>query len=77
MIPKAKLMRTPGAVFASPTDVVDNLELSREQKVAVLRQWKDEIMQRQAAEAEAMPGSPADADLLQQIADALLAIDKT
>ena len=74
MIPKDKLMRTPEAVFVSPSDVVENMELSREQKIAVLRQWKDETVTRGAAEEEGLQGGTDDAELLQQITDALIAI---
>lgn len=76
MIPKATLMRNPGAIYQSPRDVLDDLELSRTQKIAILRQWKDETIQHQAADDEAMAGNSGETDLLEQITDALIAMEE-
>ncbi len=72
MIPKDKLMTDPGDVFKTPRDVLENEELSDEQKITVLEQWQDEVKQHLVAEEEAMPGEdPDDAELLQEIHEAL------
>ncbi len=72
MIRKDKLMTDPEDVFQKPRDVLENEELSDDQKVVVLVQWQDEIQQRMVAEEEAMPGEdPDDAELLQEIHEAL------
>ena len=72
MIRKDKLMTDPEDVFKTPRDVLENEELSDDQKVVVLVQWQDEIRQRMVAEEEAMPGEdPNDAELLQEIHEAL------
>jgi len=74
MIPKDKLMNDPGSIFEQPGDVVDNMELSREQKIKILQQWKQEITLRLVAEDENMPGAPANADRLRAVNDALVAL---
>ena len=72
MIRKDKLMTDPEDVFKTPRDVLENDELSDEQKIVVLEQWQDEIRQRMVAEEEAMPGEdPDDAELRQEIHEAL------
>ncbi len=72
MIRKDKLMTDPEDVFKTPRDVLENEELSDEQKIVVLEQWQDETKQRMVAEEEAMPGEdPNDAELLQEIHEAL------
>ena len=51
---KAKL--NPAAVFKSPQDVVSSQELSREQKIEILRQWEQDATLMEVAEEEGMPG---------------------
>ncbi len=69
--PKEKLMRDPDDVFKSPHDVIDSPDLSKEQKIAVLRQWKDEVVQEMVADEENMPGDIDHSTLLQEISMAL------
>lgn len=76
MIPRNKLMQDPSAVFEKPADVLDNMELSSEQKIEVLRQWRDDVQQRLVAEEEAMPGDVDNATRLQEISDALIALEE-
>ena len=64
---KAKL--DPAAVFKSPQEVVSSQELSREQKIEILRQWEQDARLMEVAEEESMP-SPQP-KLLQPIRDAL------
>ena len=72
MIPKDKLMTDPEDVFKTPRDVLENEELSDEQKLVVLEQWQNEVTQQLVAEEEAMPGdNPTNAELLQEIHEAL------
>ena len=51
---KAKL--NPATVFNSPQEVVSNQELSREQKIEILRQWEQDARLMEVAEEENMPG---------------------
>jgi hypothetical protein len=45
---KAKL--NPAAVFKSPQEVVSNQELSREQKIEILKQWEQDARLMDVAE---------------------------
>ena len=67
---KAKL--NPAAVFKSPQEVVSNQELSREQKIEILRRWEQDATLMEVAE-ESMPGPQS--KLLQPIRDALHALN--
>ena len=68
---KAKL--NPAAVFKSPQEVVSSQELSREQKIEILRRWEQDAMSMEVAEEEGMPG--AQPKLLQSIRAALHALN--
>jgi hypothetical protein len=76
MMPRDKLMSDPSSVFEKPGDVVDNMELSREQKIDILTQWKQEVTLRLVAEEENMPGDPGNSDRLQELTDALIALEE-
>jgi hypothetical protein len=52
-----RAMKSPGSVFANPEAVVESSELSAEQKHAVLLQWRDQLLQLQAADDEGMQAS--------------------
>ena len=71
MVRKDDAMRDPEAVFEHPQRVLENRHLSVEQKISVLEQWKDELIQRQAAEAENMGATATDPDLLKDVSNAL------
>ena len=68
---KAKL--NPAAVFKTPQELVSSQELSREQKLEILRRWEQDAMSMEVAEEEGMPGPQL--KLLQPIRDALHALD--
>jgi hypothetical protein len=68
---KAKL--NPAAVFKSPQEVVSSQELSREQKIDILRRWEQDARLMEVAEEESMPGPQP--KLLQPIRDALHALN--
>jgi hypothetical protein len=68
---KAKL--NPATVFKSPQEVVSSQELSREQKIEVLRQWEQDARLMEVAEEENMPGPQP--KMLQPIRDALHALN--
>ena len=76
MMPRDKLMSDPSSVFEKPNDVVDNMELSRRQKIEILTQWKQEVTQRLVAEEENMPGDPDNSERLKALTDALIALEE-
>lgn len=64
-------MFKPGAVFRSPEKVIENTQLSRDQKIEILLRWEYDAAEEAVALEEGMPGQ--DSDLLRRI---LLALSK-
>jgi hypothetical protein len=56
MIDVEKALLDPGSVFKTPQELLANNELSREQKIEILRRWEYDIRQLQVAEEESMEG---------------------
>ena len=53
MIDVTKAMLDPTMVFTEPKDVVASDELTRDQKIEILRRWKYDAQQLEVAEDEA------------------------
>ena len=72
-------MMNPAIIFGTPEALEESAALSREQKHALLLQWKDQLQQLLVATEENMPGTEAagdlNADCLQRIVDALTRLD--
>jgi hypothetical protein len=49
-------LHDPKAFFAEPNDIVAHPQLSREQKLALLRQWEQHARELSVAEGEGMAG---------------------
>lgn len=49
-----RAMKNPASVFDTPEAVSASTELTAEQKLAILLQWKDQLLQFQAADDEGM-----------------------
>jgi hypothetical protein len=49
-----RAMKNPASVFDTPEAVSTSTELTAEQKLAILLQWKDQLLQFQAADDEGM-----------------------
>ena len=49
-------LRDPRAFFSEPRDVVANTQLSREDKLAILRRWEQDALRLSASESEGMGG---------------------
>lgn len=65
---KARL--DPETVFARPADIEKHVGLTRGQKLATLRRWETDVVQRLEATTEGMPSNDttsADAALLKEI----------
>ncbi len=69
-----KAMLNPALVFLGPEDVLQHDELTREQKIEVLRRWKFDALQLQVAEEENM-GSEQPSDILDRVLQALHALN--
>ncbi len=68
-----KAMFDPTAVFRAPEEVLLREDMSREQKIEVLRRWAYDARQLQVAEEENMGGQQP--DILDEILRALHALD--
>ena len=64
----------PAAVFRRPEDVIDNKELSREQKIEILQRWEYDIRQLQVADEESMTAPKPEAITLDVVLKALRAL---
>jgi hypothetical protein len=56
MVDVEKALLNPGSVFKTPQELLENTELSREQKIDILRRWEYDVRQLQVAEEESMEG---------------------
>ena len=72
-------MQNPAGVFGTPETLSASTELTSEQKAAILVQWKDQLLQLQAADGEGMHSGEGAAgvtnDLLGRVATILSRID--
>lgn len=59
----------PSSVFAAPADVVRSEEVSREQKIQILRRWEYEARSLEVAQDENMMGGSS--SRLAEVLDAL------
>ncbi len=74
MIDIDKALLNPASVFETPDDVLEAEELSREQRIDILRRWEYDARELQVADEENMIGT--NADMLGQIMRALLQLDE-
>lgn len=65
-----KSIKNPGSVFKNPQDVLKKNDLTREQKIEILRRWEYDAREQEVAEEENMGGGQP--SMLQQIRKALL-----
>jgi hypothetical protein len=56
MIDIEKALVDPGLVFKTPEELLANNELSRQQKIEILRRWEYDARELQVAEEESMEG---------------------
>jgi hypothetical protein len=51
-----KALRDPGLVFKNPAEVVEKSDLTRDQKIQILRRWEYDVRELQVADEENMTG---------------------
>ena len=56
MVDVEKALLDPALVFKTPEEVLADNELSREQKIKILRRWEYDVRELQVAEEEGMEG---------------------
>lgn len=64
-----RAMQDPAAIFTSPTDIITDQELSKMQKIEILRAWEFQARELEVADEENMGGPQL--DLLDDILNAL------
>ncbi len=69
-----KAMLDPTAIFRGPEDVLQRADLTRAQKIEILRRWEYDALQLQVAEEENM-GSEQPSDILDRVLQALRALN--
>ncbi len=74
MIDLKKAMLDPTMVFKDPKDVVANVELTRDQKIEILRRWEYDARQLEVAEEEAGM-AVRQPDMFDRVVQALHALD--
>jgi len=74
MVNIKEALLNPGAVFHRPEEVVQNGDLSRKQKIDILRRWEYDARQLQVADEESMTAPRAEPVTLDAILKALRAL---
>ncbi len=74
MIDVNKAMLDPTMVFKDPKDVVANVDLTRDQKIEILRRWEYDARQLEVAEEEAGMAVRRP-DMFDRVVQALHALD--
>lgn len=69
----ARAEEDPAAVFATPQDVLDRAELSRDEKLRILNRWKLDALDMEVAAEENMAGG--EQSMLAQVNLAIEALD--
>jgi len=67
-------MLDPTVVFHDPEEVLQQDDLTRSQKIEILRRWKFDALQLQVAEEENMGGEEP-SDILDRVLEALRALN--
>jgi hypothetical protein len=74
MVDVKKALLNPSAVFKQPEEVVENNDLSRDQKIEILSRWEYDIRQLQVADEESMTAPRPEAVALDTVLKALRAL---
>ena len=68
-----KAIQNPGSEFTCPEDVLNQQNITREQKIKILRRWEYDARELEVAEEENMGGGPP--SMLSDILAALHRLD--
>lgn len=64
----------PSAFFKAPSNVLESVELSKDDKISILKQWAYDEREKEVAEEENMAGSVNGGSRLHDILEALLTL---
>ena len=71
MIDIEKAILDPAAIFKNPQQVIDNHDLSRDQKIEVLRRWEYDVREIQVLDDESTTAKETHAVTLDSVLNAL------
>jgi hypothetical protein len=71
MIDIEKAILDPAAIFKNPQQVIDNDDLSRDQKIEVLRRWEYDVREIQVLDDESTTAKETHAVTLDSVLNAL------
>ena len=71
MIDVNQALLDPSTAFRNPTEVVENSDLNREQKIEILRRWEYDLRELQVADEESMTAPRAERVTLDSVLQAL------
>jgi hypothetical protein len=74
MIDVKKALLDPSTVFRDPAEIVESHELSREQKIQILRRWEYDVRELQVADEESMTAPRPERVTLDAVLQALRAV---
>lgn len=66
-----RAIHDPKGIFKEPKHVVADKDLSKEEKIKILRQWEYDAREQLVAEEENMPDGPNETFMLRRIKEAL------
>lgn len=69
MLDIEKAIKNPSSIFDDPLDLVKSDELTKEEKIKVLKSWRYDAKQMSVATEENMPGN--NNDILSKVMEAL------
>jgi hypothetical protein len=72
-----KTLGDPSIIFKRPQEVVEKSDLSRDQKIEILRRWEYDLRELQVADEEGMPAADAPAVSLDAVLNALRSLGET
>ena len=75
MIDIKHALLNPSTVFGRPEEVVANKELTREQKIEILRRWEYDVRELQVADEESMTAPRPEPITLDAVLKALRQLD--
>ena len=74
MIDVKKALLDPSTVFHKPDEIVENNELSREEKIEILRRWEYDVRELQVTDEESMTAPRPERVTLDAVLEALRAV---
>jgi hypothetical protein len=74
MIDVKEALLNPAAMFQKPQDIANSVELSKEQKIEILRRWEYDVRELQVADEEGMNAPKPQSVNLDSIRAALRAL---